>query len=156
MQRPLGIVFVRHRRPESRHDRVAGELLYRAPCRLDLGGHRVVEPFEECPRPLRVLLAGELSRSDQVSKKDGRYLALFLGTQRVERRPAGKTEAGLRRILLAAPRTGRHAHSVRESRAWRKRGPIRADLSQSVANSEARSAMSRAWTMQLPPDAWDV
>ena len=66
---------------------------------------------------IATLLARQLGRADQVSEENSRHLALFLGTLRVERRPACKTEAGFRRILLAAPRTRRHPHSVRESDA---------------------------------------
>jgi hypothetical protein len=63
VQRPLGVVLVRRRRAERRHHRVADELLDRPARPLDLCRHRVVEPVEQRPYPLRILVPGQRGRT---------------------------------------------------------------------------------------------
>ena len=76
MQCPLGVVLVRLGGAEDRHDRVACELLDRAAGAADLAGHRVVEPLQERPRALRVLLLAERRRADEVGEEHGGQLPL--------------------------------------------------------------------------------
>ena len=53
VQRPLRVIFMRHRRPEGRHHRVADELLDRPPSPPDLPArHRIVKPVEQRADPL--------------------------------------------------------------------------------------------------------
>ena len=57
MQGALGVVLQGLRRPERGHHCVARELLDRSPRLLDLRAHRVVEPLQPSPRPLRIPVA---------------------------------------------------------------------------------------------------
>ena len=68
MQRALGVILERGRRAEHRHHRVAGELLDRAAGALDLLAHRVVEALELDPHALRIAIAGERRRPDEVGE----------------------------------------------------------------------------------------
>ena len=76
MQRPLGVVLVRLGNAEDRHHRVARELLDRAAGAADLVRHRVVEPLQQHPRPLGVLLLAERRRADEVGEEHGGQLPL--------------------------------------------------------------------------------
>ena len=76
MQRPLGVVLVRLGGAEDRHHRVARELLDRAAGAADLVRHRVVEPLQQRPRALRVLLLAERRRADEVGEEHGGQLPL--------------------------------------------------------------------------------
>ena len=98
MERPLGVILERSRRPECRHYCVAGELLDGPTGALDLGRHRVVEAVEQRTRALRILRVGERGRADEVGEDDGRELAL-LGRRRVphDGRRARRTELGFSR-----------------------------------------------------------
>ena len=76
VQRPLGVVLVRLGNAEDRHHRVARELLDRAAGAADLVRHRVVEPLQQRPRALRVLLFPERRRADEVGEEHGGQLPL--------------------------------------------------------------------------------
>ena len=84
VQRALGVILERGRRAEHRHHRVAGELLDRAAGELDLAAHRVVEPLELDSHALRIAIAGERGRPDEVGEQDGDELALFPGAHEAE------------------------------------------------------------------------
>ena len=77
MKRTLCVVLERRRSAEHRHDGVPGELLYGPARALNLFRHRVVEPFEQCSRSLRILRAAELGRADQVCEEHGRELSFL-------------------------------------------------------------------------------
>ena len=72
----FGIILVRHRRSEQRHDRVADELLDRAAVALELGA----QPFVVGPQDLLDVFRVELLRprreADEVGEKDRDNLAL--------------------------------------------------------------------------------
>ena len=65
------MVFERFRRAERGHDRIPRELLDRPSCRLDLGGHRVVEALQPGAGALGILVAGGRGRVDEVGEEDG-------------------------------------------------------------------------------------
>ena len=77
MQRALRVVLMRRWRPEGGHHRIPDELLDRPPGPADLRRHRVVEPVEQRPDPLRILPARKLGRPDQIREQDGRQLPLL-------------------------------------------------------------------------------
>src|SRR5262249_34963787 len=72
-----GVVLKRLRGAEGRHHRLPCELLDRAACCLDLGGHRVVEALEACAGALRILLAGERRRASEIGEEDRGQLPLL-------------------------------------------------------------------------------
>ena len=109
VQRAVGVVLLRDGGAESRHNRVADELLDRPPSLRDLGRHRVVKAGEERPRPFCILAAGHLRRANKVGEEHRGELALLArpllrdrsGTVRAEARPAWQ--------WCPATRTGCHA-----------------------------------------------
>ena len=76
VERTLGVVLLRRRRPEDGHHRVAGELLDRAARELDLLLHRCVEALQPRTHALRVLTVGERGRAREVGEENRRDLAL--------------------------------------------------------------------------------
>ena len=64
--RALGIVLVRDRDPESRHDGIAGELLDGAAVRVDAMRHLVEEPADPGADDLGVGAGDELRRADEI------------------------------------------------------------------------------------------
>ena len=77
MQRALDVILLRDGDTEGRHDRIAGELLDRAPGGGDLLCHGVVEALEHRPYSLGILRAAPNSRrAGQIGEDDGRELAL--------------------------------------------------------------------------------
>ena len=92
VQRALGVILVRLGHPEGGHDRVARVLLHGAAGSLDLGGHRVVEPLEQEPRPLGILLLAERGRADEVGEEHGCQLALGLHAAILTRLARGPAE----------------------------------------------------------------
>ena len=93
VERPLGMVLVRGRRAERRHDGVADELLDRAARAVDLGGHRVVEAVEHRARRSGSCAAASAVEPTRSAK---RTVASFRSV-RLRRRsataPAGRAEA---------------------------------------------------------------
>ena len=74
-------------RTEHGHHGIADEFLDRTARGIDLGRHRVVEPVEEEPCALRVLLGAKLCRTDQIGEEDGRKLSLLNRRIAERRRP---------------------------------------------------------------------
>src|SRR5439155_7500949 len=89
---PFDVILLTGRSAERRQHRVAGELLERAACVLDLGRHGLVVTFEQRARSLRILLA-ELRRPYEIDEEHGRQLPL--GHRRRRRRRRGH-HCGLR------------------------------------------------------------
>src|SRR5439155_1416219 len=87
---PLGIVLVRHRRTEQRHDRVADELLDRTAEALELGTEAFVVRGEERSHVLGVHGLGAFGEADEIREEDSDDLALlgqgisFIGTEIAE------------------------------------------------------------------------
>jgi hypothetical protein len=74
--RPLGVVLVRLRDPESGHDRITGELFDEATVRLD-AARDVFEVLVHAPADdLGVAGGYEIGGVDQVHEKDGRESSL--------------------------------------------------------------------------------
>ena len=116
MQRALGVVLLRRRRPERGHDRVSHELLDSPTDALDLCRHRFVEAVEQRACPLGILRIRELRRPDQVGEEHGHELALLGGRQ--QQRRTGAPQAGQKRASAArlAPHRSQaisHSRSVR-------------------------------------------
>ena len=108
-QRPQGVVLVRDRDAEDRHDGVADELLDGAAVPLDDRLH----PLEVPPQPnlehLRIGRIAESGRSRQVTEHDGYGLALLLaGLVTVERSAATPAEGEALRVLLATTAAQHH------------------------------------------------
>ena len=118
MQRPLGVILERRRRPERSHHRVADELLHRPARPLDLCRHRVIETVEQRARALRVLRAAELGRADEVGKEDRGELPLLRRLRLpFDRRGAARTKARVGREGGSALGAGRHVADCRAD--WR-------------------------------------
>ena len=114
VHRALGIVFVRDRRTEDRHDSIADELLHRPAEPLDLLLHTRVVRTQTRADILRIGLLGRRGEPDEVDEENGDDLALFGcaswcfleggAARRAEARPLG--------VLLATVRTP-HTCSLR-------------------------------------------
>jgi hypothetical protein len=76
--RPLGVILVRDRRPEQRHDAVAGVLVHCAFEAVHAVGENGEELVEDRVPLLRVELLGQLHRTLHVGEEDGDLLALAL------------------------------------------------------------------------------
>ena len=72
------VVLVSDRRPEKRHDAVAGELVDRALEAVDAGAENREEAVHDPPPLLRVALLGELHRAHHVGEQHRHLLALAL------------------------------------------------------------------------------
>ena len=111
---PLGVVLVRDRRAEDRHDAVAGQLVDVTAERLDRAGQRRQHPVGDGADPLRVQVFGPGGEVGQVAEEDGDDPPLG-DRQRcaaAERRAAVVAEPGARDRDRAADRAG-HGGSVR-------------------------------------------
>ena len=73
----LGVVLVRQRRAEERHDGVADELLDRAAEPLQLGLHPAVIGREHAADVLRIEVLGAAGEADEVGEEDADDLALL-------------------------------------------------------------------------------
>ena len=106
---------MRGRRPEEGHDRIADELLDRAPAPLELGADAVVIRAEDGAHLLGIELLRLRSEADEVAEEDGDDLALLARRERLgaESRPAHPAQAEALRVLLAAARAGDHGQRVR-------------------------------------------
>src|SRR5947199_7127302 len=138
--RALGVVLVRDRRPEERHDAVAGVLVYRALEAVHALGQQLEEAVDDPVPLLGIELLRQLHRALHVGEEHGHLLALaferaactedLLGEMsrgvrariglpgRGEREPAPALTAELdaRRILEAAARAAERgaAHGAHE------------------------------------------
>ena len=74
--RALGVVLVRERHAEGRHDGVPGELLDGSAVRDDAVRDLVEEPADAPPDDLGIGLGDELGRADEVHEENGCELAL--------------------------------------------------------------------------------
>ena len=105
----LGVVLVRDRRAEDRHHRVADELLDRAAEALDVRLDALVVRTERRPDVLGIRAVRAVGEPDGVHEEHGYDLPLLACHDGCgERLPAGETELGAIRVLLAAGRTGDH------------------------------------------------
>jgi hypothetical protein len=77
VQRTLGMVLERSGRSERCHHCVADKLLDSSTGPNDFRSHRLVEAFEDGPRPLRILRTPESGRADNVGEYDCRQLPLL-------------------------------------------------------------------------------
>ena len=133
VQRALGVVLERSRHAECRHDRIAGELLDRAPRTFDLVGHRVVEAIEQDARALGILRASEGRRPNEVGEDNGCDLPLAGSRLGLHRSGAARAEASAGRELGTARGTGH---------AWIVAQPLLAVTSLTCAESfEPRSVI---------------
>ena len=73
---PLGVVLVRDRCAPDRHDRVADELLDRAPVAADHVGREVEVAGQELPRVLHVASLGERGEAHEIGEQDRDQAAL--------------------------------------------------------------------------------
>src|SRR5207249_10549447 len=76
--RALGIVLVRRRRSEHRHDRVSDELLDRASIALQLLPQAGVVWTDAGANVLGICRLGSCSEADEITEEDGHDLALLL------------------------------------------------------------------------------
>jgi hypothetical protein len=72
----FGVVLVRDRDAEGRHDGVARELLHGAAVDVDAARDRFEERRHTTPHDLRVGAGDELRRGDEIDEENGRKLAL--------------------------------------------------------------------------------
>ena len=107
----LGIVAVRDRRAEDRHDRVADELLDRSSERFDLGSQTRVVRTEDRTNVFGIELLGPSGEPDEVDEQDGDDLSLLAPFRRgaVQRASAGVAKPGLLRVCLST--RGAHGHA---------------------------------------------
>ena len=136
---PRGVVLVRDRRPEQRHDPVARELVHGALEAPDALGEQREEALHDLTPLLGVGLLGHVHRAHDVGEQDGHLLALAVERRRFvfgsrdgrrclpELLPAGVAEALAGGILGAAARTRLRPLEARtagpaESRVGRVRG----------------------------------
>jgi len=70
-QRPLDVVFLRHRSAEKRHEAVTGKLRRRASVAIDLGEAGGEKGADKVPHRLRPKPFGERHGADDVTKQDG-------------------------------------------------------------------------------------
>ena len=109
------VVLVRHRRPEDRHDAVAGELVDRALEAPDARGEDGEEPVHDQLPRLGVELLGQLHRAADVGEQDRDLLALAVPDG--GRRTTGRRRRGERRAAaVAEPRARRLRRAARGAR----------------------------------------
>jgi hypothetical protein len=110
----LGVVLVRERSSEHRHDRVTHELLDGPVEALDLASHPRVVGAKRGADILGIGPVGTGCELDQVDEEDRDDLP-FLARRRdgLERSAAGEAEAGAVRVLLSTIRAGHDPASVR-------------------------------------------
>ena len=73
-----GVVLVRQRRPEQRHDAVAHDLVHRALVAMHRFHHPLEDRVEQPPRFLGIAIGEQLHRSFEVGEEHGDLLALAL------------------------------------------------------------------------------
>ncbi len=98
---PLGVVLRGRRRAPYRHDRVADELLHRAPVALDQRAGQLGVAREQLARLLRVAGLGDGREADEVDEQDG-HEATFRGGNLVRSGCDRWRCRGQRRAALAA------------------------------------------------------
>jgi hypothetical protein len=87
---PLGVVLVRDRRPEERHDAVAGELVDEALEALDAVGEDREEALHDLRPRLGIHLLGELHRALDVGEEHRHLLALAFERRAGLKNPVGE------------------------------------------------------------------
>jgi hypothetical protein len=113
--RPLDVVLVGHRSPESGHDGVTDELLDRAAAALDLLTQAGMVGADSGAHVLRILLLGGSRETHQVAEEDRDDLPLLQrgsGCDFTERRSALVAEFRPLGVLLAAARADHHEPSL--------------------------------------------
>ena len=117
----LGVVLVRQRGAEERHDGVADELLHGAAVALELGLHAGVVRREHSADVLGVELLGAAGEPDQVGEQHGDDLALLedgrLGLAGLEGGAAGGAEGEAER---RPPRRSSRTRARAEARSCRR------------------------------------
>ena len=76
--RPHGVILVRERSPEERHDPVAHHLVYGALVAVDGLHHPLEDGIQELPGLLGVPVGEQLHRALEVGEQHGHLLALAL------------------------------------------------------------------------------
>ena len=139
--RPERVVLMRARKPEHRHDRVADELLDRAPVLHEHTPHLLEVPVDDLVERLGVEPLAEHRRPLQVGEDDRHGLPHLGGGDRGRERSAAEpAQPESVRVLLAAGGAGRHATSVRPvSGARRSRRGCRCRRRAGSARGSARS-----------------
>ncbi|HJQ83644.1 MAG TPA: hypothetical protein VKA21_06190 [Candidatus Binatia bacterium] len=151
MARALGVVLVRDRRPEHRHDAVAGELVDEPAEALDPLRQKAEEALHEGRPLLRVEAFGELHRAAHVGEEHRDLLPLALdretSTEHLRRRHRRRAEAAptaaaelLARLVLRA------AGGTRDRQAG---AALRAEPAPGPVIGSARVAAHRPWP--IPP-----
>ena len=145
--------------PNTRHHRVADELLDRAAEALELVAQAGVVGREQRPHVLGVELLGARGEADEVGEEDGDDLALLAAgeSSRRERRRTGHAEPRARRILGGAVGT-KHAPSVKRrlrSFYWRTEGASeRRSTPLGVGRKTRRPTNRRARNALVASPAW--
>ena len=150
----LGIVLVRDRSSEQRHDGVANEFGDLSAKAFEHGAHPLVEGDQGGADVFGVAPVGPGCRVDQVGEQHGHHLALFTHTTSLDSSAAGRTEPRSRRKLgLACPAcfhvghhraSGRRLHPPQGRVAspfrgeWRRSLPIRMPIRLFVMKRSAR------------------
>ena len=137
---PLGVVLVRDRSAEDRHDGVADELLDRAAEALDVGLHALVVRTQ-CRADVLGSARSERSVKPTRSTKstETTFRSSPAGRLRDERLPAREAEACPLRVLLAAGRADDHAR-IFAAAEWRLRGGGSPGSSSSAGSCPPRAA----------------
>ena len=132
----LGIVLVRHRRPEDRHDGVADVLVDRPAVALDLARQRAKERGQDSTQVFGVEPFPERGRARQVGEQDGDQTPVLA---QVDARVAGDLErrsaAGCRLLGRCAVGRGR-----RRGRRLRWRAAVRTEAMRRTQHGAARRA----------------
>ncbi len=125
--RAQGIVLMRDRDPEDRHDRVADELLHRSAVALDDRAQILEVAAHASAQRLGIGRLPQRRGADEVAEEDGDNLALLAGCDRLggERRAAHPAQAEAFRVFLAAAWANDHAQRLR--RRHGENGRLRGD-----------------------------
>ena len=121
--RSLGVVLVRHRRPEHRHHRIPDELLHRPTVPLQHPPHLLVVRPQPRPHVLGIRLLRRSREADQVAEQHRHDFPLLQRRRRRglrKRRRAETTELEALRVLFAAGRAGRHQPSLKTATPKRR------------------------------------
>ena len=115
--RAFGVVLVRDRRAEQRHDRVTEHLVDPPAEALDIGHQAFERGVDESFDLFRVTELGEGRESHHVGEQDGDDTPALGGGDR-QRMPAGGAETGTFRHRTSAGRARHQPASVRHAGRW--------------------------------------
>jgi hypothetical protein len=114
---PLGMLFVRDRGAEERHDAVAEELVHRALVAVDLVQHQLERLVHQHVGVLGVELRGQRREARDVGEQDRHLLALSLERASGREDLVGEVPRRVRLGRAEAGRLGRRGHRMRALRA---------------------------------------